>query len=124
MLARDTAHSNDDDSDHSITEIDEELLFDSGVDSHEKQRRTREHKAANNMMFRSKECNFTWKIADNSISYEVAHSHLQTASNAIKDPQLLAHLKTSAIMIKSLYKIMLILKRKWGPLEMLLIKLF
>lgn len=53
--------------------------------------------------YRSKGWSKGWKDANQNFSHPVAHEHLASAEAEIQDPQLLAHLKSSAIMIKSLH---------------------
>lgn len=52
---------------------------------------------------RSEEWRHTWRHPESSFSYKIAHEHLLTAEMSIKDPDLLTHLKTSTIMIKSVH---------------------
>lgn len=94
--------NSDEHSSHSTEEMDGDL-YPSNVDSDERMKRTSKQNAIKYNDFREHEWKSFWTDSS-TISFEVSHTHLQKASYTIKEPQLLAHLKELAFMIKYFHK--------------------
>lgn len=79
------------------------LFFSDDMTEKENRKRQVEHNSKITSEFRYDEWKYQWKNPQKSFTYQIAHDHLVITKNENKNLELLAHLKSSTILLKSLY---------------------